>query len=55
MNQRSSRCFINGAKASLNPWRSFNYEIIFIDDGSKDDSYTKMIRLADFDQNVKDN
>jgi len=45
--------FYQRCKSVFNSLESYNYEIIFIDDGSKDDSYTKMIRLANFDQNVK--
>ena len=44
--------FYERCKKVLTSLESFNYEIIFIDDGSKDYSYTKMVRLADFDQNV---
>ena len=32
---------------------SLSYEIIFIDDGSKDDSYQKLVDIADLDPNVK--
>lgn len=45
--------FYQRCKSVFNFLESFNYEIIFVDDGSKDDSYAKMIRLADSDQNVK--
>lgn len=45
--------FYRRCKSVFNSLESFNYEIVFVDDGSKDDSYKKMIRLADFDQNVK--
>lgn len=31
----------------------FSYEIIFVDDGSKDDSYHKLVHLADRDPNVR--
>ncbi len=31
----------------------FSYEIIFIDDGSKDDSYHRLVHLADRDPNVR--
>ncbi len=30
-----------------------SYELIFVDDGSKDGSYKKMIRLAETDENIK--
>ncbi len=32
---------------------SFSYEIIFVDDGSKDDSYQKLVGLANSDPNVR--
>ena len=32
---------------------AYMYEIIFVDDGSEDDSYKKMINLANIDKNVK--
>jgi glycosyltransferase involved in cell wall biosynthesis len=45
--------FYKRCKSVFNSLDSFICEIIFVDDGSKDDSYKKMIRLADLDQNVK--
>ncbi len=41
---------IKNVMNSLDP---MSYEIIFIDDGSKDDSYQKMVQLADLDSNVR--
>jgi dolichol-phosphate mannosyltransferase len=31
----------------------YSYELIFVDDGSKDDSYDKLVKIADSDPNLK--
>jgi dolichol-phosphate mannosyltransferase len=45
--------FYEEAKKVLDSLNSFTYEIIFVDDGSKDNSYEKMVQLANRDPNLK--
>ena len=45
--------FYSRAKMVVDSLDRFSYEIIFIDDGSKDDSYQKLVHLADRDPNVR--
>lgn len=45
--------FYDRVKRVLNSLDSFSYEIIFIDDGSKDDSHKKLVDLANSDPGVK--
>ena len=44
--------FYDRLKNVLDSLQSFVYEIIFVDDGSKDDSYRKLIDLAISDKNI---
>jgi len=45
--------FYERARKVLDSLDSISYEIIFVDDGSTDDSYQKLVALADSDPNVK--
>ncbi|MHC4267370.1 MAG: glycosyltransferase family 2 protein [Planctomycetota bacterium] len=45
--------FYERMKRTVDSWKSFSYEIIFVDDGSEDGSYQKLVQLADADINVK--
>jgi dolichol-phosphate mannosyltransferase len=45
--------FYQRTKSVADSLDSFTYEIIFVDDGSRDDSYDKMVRLANSDPKVK--
>jgi glycosyltransferase involved in cell wall biosynthesis len=45
--------FYSRIKRVVDELDSFAYEIIFVDDGSKDDSYVKLKSIARSDQNVK--
>ncbi len=45
--------FYQHMKDVMDSIAQISYEIIFIDDGSRDDSYQKMVRLADADANVR--
>lgn len=45
--------FYQRAKTVAESLNSFSYEIIFVDDGSQDDSYEQMIKMANYDRNVK--
>lgn len=45
--------FYRRAKTVADSLGSFSYEMVFVDDGSRDDSYEKMTRIANLDQNVK--
>jgi len=45
--------FYERASKAIASLQSLNYEIIFIDDGSKDDSYQKLLALANSDPNVR--
>ncbi len=45
--------FYERAKKVVDSLESLSYEMIFIDDGSRDDSYEKMVKLADSDSNLK--
>jgi dolichol-phosphate mannosyltransferase len=45
--------FYDRARKALDSLDPLNYEIIFIDDGSKDDSYQKLQSFADSDPNVR--
>ena len=45
--------FYKRAKKVLDSLDDFSHEIIFVDDGSRDDSYEKMVHLANQDSNVK--
>ena len=45
--------FYTRLKKVVDSLSSLSYEIIFIDDGSKDDSYQKLIDIANLDPNVK--
>jgi dolichol-phosphate mannosyltransferase len=45
--------FYPRAKKVADSLDAFTYEIIFVDDGSRDDSYDKMVRLANQNSHVK--
>lgn len=45
--------FHKRCKDIFNSLNEYTYEIVFIDDGSKDDSYKKMKHLANIDRNIK--
>ena len=45
--------FYGRAKTVVDSLSSFSYEMVFVDDGSRDDSYEKMTRIATRDQNVR--
>jgi dolichol-phosphate mannosyltransferase len=45
--------FYKRLKYTLSSFDLYSYEIIFVDDGSSDDSYQKIVKLADLDPNIK--
>ena len=45
--------FYERAKQAISSLERMSYEMIFVDDGSRDDSYLKLISIADSDPNVK--
>ncbi len=45
--------FYQQLKGTMDSIDSFSYEVIFVDDGSKDDSYQKLMNIADSDPKVR--
>jgi dolichol-phosphate mannosyltransferase len=45
--------FYERASAAMRALASFDYELLFVDDGSRDDSYVKLVQLADADPHVR--
>ena len=50
---QSIEVFYRRAAKAVRELDSYCYEILFVDDGSGDDSYSKLMDLADSDPNVR--